>query len=391
MIGSIFLTLFLGIMISLSFLRADTQGRAVDLRRASEHAFYAAESGIERAIFELRKNNAWSAGFSDESLLWNTQIIGYYTVTVAPGQPFHNAPTVWIRSIGHDSERLTPRVIFARVFVENPAAYLVFSLSDITFGSGANISGNVLGRDLIFEINYALPDVQRGIVLEDDACYLRQIVLAPADELYVQIQGEKVHSPPVTFSSVDLNYYRTLAQNNGRYIGPADGDDLTYSGTVNRANLGSDNGLIFAEGDIHISGQVDESVLFVAGGNIYIDSDVTCSGDAQIGLFAHEDAVIPASAPDTISIDAFIIADGGTFRAEGAKGSKGALELTGAIAARGRASEKTVVDLNVYTDREYTHDQALLNNRTIPFIPFITGLLSWQEHSPSDIFPPVAP
>ena len=54
LIASVFLALFLGIILSVSYLRSNIQLRAVDTRIASLYAFYASEAGLENSIFELR-------------------------------------------------------------------------------------------------------------------------------------------------------------------------------------------------------------------------------------------------------------------------------------------------------------------------------------------------
>ncbi|MEK7224186.1 MAG: hypothetical protein AAB221_00700, partial [Bacteroidota bacterium] len=53
LLASIFLVLFLGIFLGISLMRADLQLRSMEYRRASLYAFYAAEAGIDEAVFEL--------------------------------------------------------------------------------------------------------------------------------------------------------------------------------------------------------------------------------------------------------------------------------------------------------------------------------------------------
>lgn len=389
--ASIFLVLFLTIILSLSFFRSNIELGLADRRRASALAFYAAETGIERSIFMLRQSGTWREGFIEQALHWpepNGELVATYSVQVEDGPLFQNSPTVWLRSEGYDFEHVTPRVIFARVLVEDPARFFMSTLGDLTIGSGANISGNILGRDIIFEVNHSLSEEERRITLEKDVDYLRNFILKGEDRDYVSIAGEINLVNPIIFVGVDLNYYTGLAQQAGRYI---DGDftyPATGDNTINRENLETTNGLVVATGDIHISGRLAESVLFVAGGNIYIDSDITCENAAQIGLFSSRDIIIPEDAPNNLTFEHALLIAEGNLVAEGERGSKAELIFNGAAAIRGREGERTVVDLNVYNTRNYEYNEELLTNRTIPFVPFIAALLHWQEHSPADVFPP---
>ena len=67
LILSILIMFFLAALLGIAFLRSNIQLREIEIRRASLYAFYAAESALERAVFELRKNRNWQAGFGDEN------------------------------------------------------------------------------------------------------------------------------------------------------------------------------------------------------------------------------------------------------------------------------------------------------------------------------------
>lgn len=387
LISSVFLVLFLGIIIGTSLIRSEIQLRQVDLRRASQDAFYAAESGVEKAIYELRNNPTWRNGFNDIASQCDNgggilKTVGFYTVSVADGAPVNNMPTIWLLSQGQDSEKKVSRYIRARLSVENPATYFTSTMGDLILGSGATIGGNILGRDVIFEVNFALPPPQRNITVNGDVEYIRNIEGEGNSE--VSITGQILQRSPITFVSVDLARYRALAQSMGGYIN----GDFTYSGEINWGNLSTSNGLVFAEGDIYISGNVTESMHFVSAKDIYIEDDITCDSQVQIGLSAAGDVIIPGGSPSDITIDAFINANGGLFKAEGNKGSKNTLDFEGAIAVRGKSGERTAVDLNVFSVRNYTYDTSLGNNLQIPFMSFMANIFSWEEVGPNAIIPP---
>lgn len=413
LLASVFLALFLGILLSVSFLRSYVHLNAVELRRASSYAFYAAEAAIDRAVDELRRNMDWQAGFGDgdSPIALVTQgatpeTVGFYWIDadgvddisgngdddIQGGGLLVNRTTVWIRAHGQaprlahhqsGSQRIS-RVIFARVAVENPAVFFTSTLNDLTIASGIDIDGDVFARDIVFEVNESLPSPFKEIEVDGDVLYIRDI--EGETNPSVTIAGNTIHADPITFASVDSDRYRDLAKEDGKYIN----GDFTFSGTIDKANLGANNGLIYAEGNIYIAGDVTESMHIVAGGNIYITGDVTCQGDAQIGLSAKNDVIIDKNASDTLTIDAFIHVEGSVFKAEGDKYSKDILNFEGAISVKGKEGEKTAVDLLVYTSRNYVYDQGLVNNLSIPFMSFIANIVEWREVplSEADNFPP---
>jgi len=264
----------------------------------------------------------------------------------------------------------------------------------------ATIDAAMLGRDLVFEVNHTLLPPDRDININGDVFYLNSVTGQDDPAVKINPANSIQKAPSITFAGVDLPRYRDLA------ISLVDTDEAIYSNSDLTVNLNASNWIetplpriIFAEGDIHVSGNYDWSLLVVAKGNIYIDDNLTFNDDPpspthpQIGLLADGDVIIPDSAPDNLSVQAFVIADGdspgskGTFSADGAKFSKSSLNFEGAIATRGRIG-RSAVDLNVFRERNYLFDNSLSTNPSIPFSPFIANIIHWQEVSPFDAFPP---
>ncbi|MCM8827456.1 MAG: hypothetical protein NC904_08095 [Candidatus Omnitrophica bacterium] len=379
LLAGIFIMFFLTIFISVALVRSNLQLRVVESRRASLEAFYRAEAGIERAVFELRRDTDWSGGE------FNIGEEKSYSVEVYPVIIEGGRKQVWVRSIGESTNELlntnVQRILLAKIELINPANFFISTLGDLRISSGAHIQGDLLGRDLIFSINYSAPLDGRYIRVEGDILYTRNLTI---DEKYVSYEHKILTSPPV-FTSVDLNRYREIAKSDGRYISGT----FNYSGTINRANLESNNGVLFAEGDIHISGEVKESFLIVSGGNIYIDDNIVCSGSTQIGLLAKEDVIVPVSAPDNITIEAFIIADGGIFKAEKGDSAKNEFNFKGAVSVRGKLGVDTAISIMpAYSKRNYIYNGELVTNREIPFLPFMASILEWREVSATEPFPP---
>jgi len=372
---------FLATLLGIAFLRSNIQLREIEIRRASLYAFYAAESALERAVFELRKNREWRDGFGDENnpvslTLADATVVGYYWIDAdgaddTPGTPddeirdggaFGTWPqTLWITAHGQDATRRITRIIRARIATQSPAEYFVSTPRDLAITGGANITdSDLLGKNVVFQPTSPI-NITGGKVYyifnidnEDDA---NVHVDADKDGVEEEVPDDIQQVPPITFPSLDLSWYKNLfdsdSDGNPDLPGYHSGN-FTITGTINRTNFDNYNGLIFVDGDVHISGNVTESMHIIASGNIYIEGDIICSGTAQIGLSAKKDVIIPYSAgnPD-ITIEAYIFADGGRFIAEKGTSPKGALTFKGAITVRGKEGASTSVDLNIYPHRNY--------------------------------------
>lgn len=420
LLSVIFAALFLSILLAVAMLGSTMQLKEVDSRRAIQESFYAAETAVEQAVFELRRNPAWSPGVSGQAALNSvrlnrvagddTSTIGFYSINVGDGGVFQGWNTRWVMAVGEDSLRVVKKNILARVIVENPSRFLVSTLGDLRIGSGARVDADIFAQDLFFEVNDSLGSPAKEINVNGDVFYIRSINGDTNPAVRFGPQSQRRQSPAMTFAGVDVNYYRWLAQN------LRSANQAVYASnnlSVNLSNLDvlSNNLggifaplIIFAEGDVRISGQYDNSMLVVAGGNIYLDGDVlphTPPGTTvrpQIGLFAKKDLIIPSNVAQgqngNMSVEAFVMADGegssnGVLIAQGPKFSKGILNFDGAIAVRGES--RTGVDLNAFAVRNYTFNPELNNNRSIPFSPFIVNVIQWKEVPLNSPLPPTTP
>ncbi|HDO19449.1 MAG TPA: hypothetical protein ENG74_01850 [Thermoplasmatales archaeon] len=390
----------------------------MEIKKASLSAFYAAEVGIERAIDELRKNGDWwkeaTSGFGDRENPFiltqegDTQPLGYYWIDrdgennsfgdsdddIQDGGTYQNWPTtVWIRSYGQDPTRRITRIIAARIAIQSPTEYLLSTPQDIVIRGGANITADILGRDIRF-----FPS-STPINVNGKVYYIRNI--ENEDNPYVHITCSDseciVKIPSITFASIDLEWYKELAEKGGIYIG----GDFAYSGKINweqiveaadnaGGEINGDNGIIFVEGDVYIAGEIETSVHIISAGNIYITGNIEkTEEDTQLGLSAKENIIISEEAPYDLTVEAFVRADGGIFYAEGEKNSKGNFTFSGAISLRGSSEAESAIDLNVYQNRSYQYDTGLRTNLTIPFVNYIANIIEWKQLSAQDTFPPL--
>ncbi len=435
---SLVLLIFLGLLLEASSLRSNIELQESISRLDSQRAFNAAESGLAAAIDQLRINSKWDPGTaaspgtpplmngvalvddtnpSDNTNPTLNKKVGYYSVLVKTAPDFEHFQSVWIKSIGYSQDPgVQPQImrsILAQVVVESPTNFFLSTAGNLNILSGADINSSIIGNNINFVVNPALPSPQNNITIGGTVFYLQSVngnanpavIIDPPDG------GKTDPSPTETFSGVDTDSYTSLAQNGGTYV---DGD-LTVNGDININNAQfqsangtpNENGVVFATGDIHISGTVESSMLFVAGGDVYLDGDVVVPDSdgldpqdnpnaPQIGILAKGNMIIPQASP-VGTIDAFLMADGGingleggVLQALGNKLSKGDLTIMGAIAVRGNGVT-TAVDLDAYTTRTYTYNTQFLNNVKIPFLPAITQVETWQEINPQCDFTQTIP
>lgn len=429
LVGSIMLVVFLGVMMAASFMRTDIQLKEAHMRLASQQAFFAAESGIERALSELRVDSLWrpqglTSNLKDDN---NKEDVGVYTLSVEDGSPSAEGfPTVWVKSIGkvqdkHLIYQAIQRALRVRIVLIDPSKFFISTAGHLTAGSGATIKDEVLTGTMEFAIDTTLPDSTdqqkeaRTININADIKYLNKLSGDdPKTNPYIKLNNgatiDKIHSP-ITFSGLDIDKAKAQAQE--ATIKTKTNHVLTAgsSGPVTISSLSGYEGIYFVDGDLEIQGDLtDKSVLFVASGNIKITGDITVNNgmgdnkhphDPQLGLFARKDVLISKEAQSDLKVNAFVVADGqggegGVFKVEqdpkehgsnvGSKGKDSKLTFYGAISVRGNTSE-TAVTLNAYSERDYTYNTNL-SKSNLGFFTSIANIISWQEINPKD---PVQP
>jgi hypothetical protein len=428
------IAVFLSILLGASMMRSNMHLQETQSRIRVQEAFYAADSGIDRAVFELRRDPRWGLNgedMCDDDGVADTvkcsasvrneegQHRGYYDVFLADAWSWNSWPeTRWIRSEGWDAERKIRRVILARVIVQNPSRFMISTLGDLHVVSGAVITADMFSRDVYFDINPNFPDEMRKVTIDGgQVMYLREAINAGHDDIIGHesiVQSET----SITFAGVDTMRYRALVeelidQGQGRGCSPGIANPLILNiSDLSNVTDCKKAEVIFYDGDIQIHGEYDSSRLIVATGNIYImgnleptpDSPTDLSKRPQIALLAAKDVIIPSAVVQEtdgtpgqlLTIESFIMADGqgdakGTFIAEKPKDKvTSSLNFTGSIAVRGRDMPGvSAVNLDVFRNRNYVHNVVNVGNTgNISFLPFIVNIISWKEVAGSDSFPP---
>jgi hypothetical protein len=418
--GSVLIMLVFGILLGALAIRSEMLLTQTNTRMDSHQAFYAAETGLDRIISELRRNPSWRTtdlvyGPDDDAtneriaLMEGGDIIGYYSLDLMTGGPampgINNAgQQFWVRSTGFDAisqsgeTRENRRSIVAALVVTNPARFGVSTLGDLNIDSGATIDFDILARDITFNVDTSLPGPEQQINVNAEINYLRSV--SGEGQPQVNVDPADINAyPSVTFPGVDLAKFEDLATNTSdpSSVLVIDGD-----ATVNLNDPTGFGGptpeLILVRGDATVSGEYNDSMIVVATGNINIGGDVTAfdtgdpSTDPQIGLLASGDIIIPEST-NNLDLEGFLMADG---QASGSKGvveaqglNKGDLNFYGSISARGNgiSGDESAINLSGFNNRNYVFNQELVNNQSIPFLPFIANVAIWGEVNPNDTWP----
>lgn len=397
LVGSVFLMVFLAVLLGAGLMRINIHMRLAETQQASQYAFYAAETGIEDALRQLRQGATPNIGNFLNGATGTTNFIVNITNTVV--NALAGITDVTLQSTGNSpilSGAGIQRIIQTTVRVENPARFFTSSLGNIIVPAGANITGNLMGNNLTFNTATGNPRVA-GDVLYTGSITVNTTGGTLTDNAAINYVRNNIASgnvsliPAITFINLDTNRYDALSQSGAgaNLINPP-----PFSGNLNPATLKAPNGLVYVNGDVRIEGMVTGSMLIVATGDIRITGDITyqgsdTNGDGQIdifpqlGLFAGKDIIIDSLAPQSIEINAFIFANRGVFRAESSsdKTPKGTLTFKGAIAVRGDPAGGNAINLaTVYQGvRTFTYDNTLSSNRQIPFMTFFANIIDWQE------------
>ncbi|MBU1995602.1 MAG: pilus assembly PilX N-terminal domain-containing protein, partial [Candidatus Omnitrophica bacterium] len=286
LLGSLSIVIFLSIVLSAAMFSSEMQLKEDTQRNSIQEAFYAAEAGLDMAIFELRKNSEWRPGEDEQPQVQDVRLnrtldddettVGFYSVVVKDGGVFNGWETVWIQSIGRDALNDLTRVVVARAIIDSHARFLVSTLGNLRIESRASINADILGTDVYFEVNPSLEPPENAIYVTGGVFYIRDIYGEDNPNVFGEDDGAitSYKIPSITFAGVNLNRYREIAveleaSGKGIYHGGDLTVDLNTLGGLNAAPI-----IIFAEGDITIFGEYNFSPLVVSSGNIFISGNI---------------------------------------------------------------------------------------------------------------------
>ncbi|MFP4472640.1 MAG: hypothetical protein ACLFPX_02045 [Candidatus Omnitrophota bacterium] len=415
LLGALFVIIMVFGYLTAAVIRSNSDMHQAEFRKYSQEAFYAADSGVQWALFNFRRDPSW--GWTTESGVQTFDInvaaenFSYPVedwdcrVSVDDGGAWRGwTRTRLVTSVGRDPGRNVNRTVVARIVVENPARFLVSTLGDLILENGADIHAPILAQNIIFrgpDIDFIDHDV---LGIEAKAYYFNAVFGADSTGTPYYSVSDVEETDPIVFSSVDEQYFRTLA-NDVRLGGMVEYSALPEKHMTlqnySEGFSGEGAGLIFSEGDVYVQGRYDHSMMVVAKGDIHIagslDAQLPDSGPApQLALFSRGDILIDDGAVDAegnLTIEAMLVADGqedggdgrsygGVVRALAENNVFNHLNFFGTIAARGEGTEgdSSAVTLSAFRTRSYTFNPALSQDNTLPFnIPHFVNILSWER------------
>ncbi len=409
LVGAIFLMLFLGLIIMSTFINSDMQFESARMRIPAQQAFYIAEAGIEYSINQLRQDILFNPEDADrqqtvlgmqneEDEEEDREVKGTFTLTLTPtlddeAEEVINDTglrTVKISSLGTEVENNIPRTVTVIVNVIDPARFFVSTPGELGVASGATIGSSIFGGDVVFNID----DPSQNIIIGGKVQFMNNITATSTDISTISVDDQDFRQDEcekpfdlnqciesqhgverqqnVSYPGLDLPRYEALAA----IVGESHKGDLTITSFDD--DLGGEEGLLYVDGNVTISGEFENTLTIVATKDIIIEGNIGPSEDSlKIGLFASGDVRIPASVSDLNIKSTFIWADGGVFKAEGGqRPADSSLIFDGVIAVRGQEGQSGV-DLNVFQNRTYTYDTEIRNSGI--FYSNIVSLSSWME------------
>ncbi len=461
MISSVGIILIMGFV-----LWTDTYVRSVGRDTNKSEAFTIAESGIEyyrwhlaHAPQDFKDGNATSTGpyihsFYDK----NNNRVGQFELVITA--PASGTTIVTIQSTGKvDYDPTATKVIKVKMGLPSFARYSVASNSDIRFGAGTTVYGQLHSNGGVHFDGVAYNVVTSAKSDYDDpdysepnafGVYTRISPQDPFPPATVPVRtdvfkaGRSFPVPAVDFNGITQNLadMKTAAISGGYYKAsstPSYGYEIvlktndtfdiykvTYVPFVTRDcstySLHSDagwgawdigaetllqsnvpfpaNGIIFIEDNVWVRGQINTARLNIGAGRFPVNSstyaNITISGDLKytnydgqdvLGLIAQNHVNVPLTSPDTMKIDAALIAQNGRVGRYhyaspscGATATRSQITLYGMIASNQRYGFAWT-DGTGYQTRNIIYDGNLLYGPppSFPTTASQYDIISWEE------------
>ncbi|MFH0795551.1 MAG: hypothetical protein V2A65_00645 [Candidatus Omnitrophota bacterium] len=358
------------------------QGRD-ELRKAEgAELFAAAEAGIEEMEWRVTNGvSGWTSGLAEHS-------IGNCLVTVTvtgPAADNYYQITATGRFSGVNPLRRSVAIQAIPPGFLAMSQYMFFvNNAHLTIGTGAEVWGNI-------HSNRNIMIYGSGTIFHDDIEAVNRILYyngaTEGNTVYYADHTEGVDPVPMP-AATELDALRPYAVTDGYYM---DGNltvEFLSDGTVT-LNGGSalslpPNGVIFAEGDVNISGTVKGQVTVVSASGMNVTDNLkyeslTASPPNILGLIAERDIYIPNSAPNDLEIDAAMLTRTGKAWASVSQ-AKGTLIIRGSVASDQPCSFANTNGKG-YTTRRYYYDENLLTYVPPHYLPAGSGsaFKDWRD------------
>ncbi|MDD3375691.1 MAG: hypothetical protein PHY73_08250 [Candidatus Omnitrophica bacterium] len=383
LVGVLLVMLFLGVLMMMAFFSASAYTTSSIVQESSDSALYCAQAGVEETLRQLRNGAGlnWlgtvDAGgnpiFQDVNNPANPAVpAGQFSIAqvilpggLIPDGVWFNIPfriTGWAPSL---DGQIATRTLEVVVRAMDPATNIFTANAPLTAGAGATIGGNVFAESFAF----ATATAANPITITGDLNYIRN--LSRANQADVDVQGDINQVANIVFPSINMNNFASAAPG-FNFAGNTSLEGWTFDGST------IPGGIIYVDGDLHISGHVaNQSIAIAATGDIYITGDITTdNNDVQLGLFSDKNVFIASSVSGDLNVDAFIMAKDG-FEAEyDATNPKDTLNFNGAVCVFGnQVGSTSAIDTSAFTQRNFAYNPQLAANNNIPQMFFFADLI----------------
>jgi hypothetical protein len=354
-------------LLSLTVYQSTASERVV----ARVQAFNIADAGVNAYLYELRHDPDYY--MTTPTLTARTRE-GSWTVTASP--PSATQPYLTLRSLGSLSSRDASRVVIATVRFPTFADYMFLEDCDIGIGPGALVNGKV-------HSNSDVSNSGRITGLASAYGTFTNSSGGRTDQGY--LQAPDVALIPFNDVKTVMDEIKAIAQGVGAraYAGAApsgrQGYEIVISGTsyVRKTVTGftssgysvaSDGvtyplpstGVLYFDDDIWVRGSYGLSLTIVSSANIYVVGNVqpvSADSNTTLGLLANNNVSVPgqyAAVPDTMLIQAALLARTGSVTSTSGSRQKAALTINGSL-----ADMQYGVFSGAFARRTYTYDSRL--------------------------------
>ncbi len=253
---------------------ASTELRVARQHRDETAAFYVAEAGLRRALAQLDLDPSWREGFS--GVEFGT---GHYTVVVEE----LDGAVVYVTSTGSVGGAERTIQVVAELVSGPGSQKALYSGSSLDISGRLQVEGDVLVAGDITGSERI--DVDGELALTGEWLYEGK-----------QYSPEPVVVEPIFVAQPPGDWYREGA------------DQVWEGGVTLDGNLEFDGELIYVQGDLNLSGQVEGTAVIVAEGTLTVDGNLKTRGsDSVLVLISLEEILLQGGG----QVEAFLYSYGG--------------------------------------------------------------------------------
>jgi Tfp pilus assembly protein PilX len=299
-----------------------------------------------------------------------------YNIQVVP--PTSAAPTLTITSTGRpagDTNTKDYRVIQQVLSPNSITRYYRIVNGDIGFGSTTTTNGQVWSNGTITHDGIATADLWATGSINGAVTMQNGSVKHPSQSTPINFasfltsltdisRAASINSPSTSFHDGTRDVWKLVFVSNGTFTAqacdqngtndPAYQDPTTNCTSATTYNVPS-NGAIYTDQDVIVSGSVKGRVTVATAADVILGGAINpvTPGTDVIGLNAQNNLIIAQYAPNTLTWNASVLCQTGTWKTYSQDGSHGTMTFAGSSTTDDGGS------MTMYTTRNYGYDDNL--------------------------------